>query len=338
MGTRRSNKDRNGKILKPSTNGQQNTDLHNMRGVSLSQAFADLLTQTGQKTINNAHLTLSIIHPHRRRSVKSVHIPLANQPAIHKVIRDIHDKNRAGYGAFIAMAYRPPNLSKFQRGSNTDLLALPALYVDIDQPLEIARQQLKEVPEPNIIISTGGGAHAYWLLDKPLTDLKLATRLIDGLTNWTNGDPAITINQSMRLPGSINTKPERHQHHCHVIHWQPERYQLNTLMPFAATPTESNPSTIYGNKIKNPVLLDELHRRIMALYDGQPARTGVWHPILCPHPDRHKKDRPGAHAQWNPIDGIVYCHGRHGVISTPELCNIVGIRMNDYGGLYKKNG
>ena len=70
-------------------------------------------------------------------------------------------------------------------------------------------------PPPSAIIDSGGGLHAYWLLSEPVTldedSRKQAAGILRGLFSALGGDPQYvkSVASVMRLPGSVNTKPER---------------------------------------------------------------------------------------------------------------------------------
>lgn len=71
--------------------------------------------------------------------------------------------NQLGWGAFVAMGLRQHGLTRYRRGSERDLLALPALFVDVDDSSPVTLARLRGIrPTPSCITFTGGGYHAYW--------------------------------------------------------------------------------------------------------------------------------------------------------------------------------
>ena len=89
-----------------------------------------------------------------------------------------------------------------------DLLALPALFADIDRPPEAVLPQIRDFqPAPSCIIGSGRGVHLYFLLDHCTTNLDLAERVLRGLAAVLRADP-LTCAQSMRLIGTLNLKPQ----------------------------------------------------------------------------------------------------------------------------------
>lgn len=93
------------------------------------------------------------------------------------------------------------------------------LCIDIDKSLSgddrvshaEANQRIADanLPSPTVILSTGGGIHAYWRLDEPITDLALWTGHQAALSRLLNCDGTIkNANRIMRLPGFVNVKPK----------------------------------------------------------------------------------------------------------------------------------
>jgi hypothetical protein len=99
-------------------------------------------------------------------------------------------------------------------GTKTHCREVPALWVDIDfktTPEPKANELIKAlVAQPSIVIESGGGLHLYWLLDIPVDahDERIEP-ILRGLAAALGGDPAAAeISRIMRLPGTLNRKPE----------------------------------------------------------------------------------------------------------------------------------
>lgn len=108
------------------------------------------------------------------------------------------------------------------------MVALPALYVDVDDPSAeaLARLQTCILP-PSCITFTGGGYHAYWWLDEPAAELSHAGRALRALARHLGGD-TLSVAQSLRLPQTINTKPDRGGL-CHVIQMNDQHCSLGAF-------------------------------------------------------------------------------------------------------------
>lgn len=78
------------------------------------------------------------------------------------------------------------------------------LHVDIDRldGLELLRNFL---PLPTVVVFSGGGYHAYWLLDTPSTEFKLVEELNSALARTVGGDTsAIDVSRILRVPYTTN--------------------------------------------------------------------------------------------------------------------------------------
>ncbi|NUO16962.1 MAG: hypothetical protein HUU03_11040 [Planctomycetaceae bacterium] len=99
-----------------------------------------------------------------------------------------------------------------------------------------------------LIIDSGGGWHGYWLLDEPFqlqsdADRQKIADILRGLFAALGGDPEYvkTVAGIMRLPDSVNTKPERGGVVVSVVESHPERrYALATFAWLESEPDQSN--------------------------------------------------------------------------------------------------
>jgi hypothetical protein len=122
----------------------------------------------------------------------------------------------SGYGLYFA-----PCLRRDKQGKAEAAALLPAFWVDLDcddDPTKRAAafNRLHTFnPPPSAVIDSGGGLHAYWLLSEPVTldedTRKQTAGILRGLFSALGGDPQYvkSVASVMRLPSSINTKPER---------------------------------------------------------------------------------------------------------------------------------
>lgn len=88
------------------------------------------------------------------------------------------------------------------------------LFADLDKgtTVEQALQRIREagLPEPSIVIVSGGGVHVYWLLAEPITDMAAWRATMQGIIDTLASDATIkNPERVMRLPGTRNVKPDR---------------------------------------------------------------------------------------------------------------------------------
>jgi hypothetical protein len=103
------------------------------------------------------------------------------------------------------------------RRAKENLAELICLHADLDlKNIEGTRREveaaLKRLPlPPQLVVFSGHGLHAYWLLDKALPaneeNIARVERLLKLLADVVAGDPAVCeCSRVMRLPGSHNSK------------------------------------------------------------------------------------------------------------------------------------
>jgi hypothetical protein len=273
-------------------------------------------------------LTLTAMAPDRQQATPSRHIPIHDHDHLNEAIHRLDQTNQMGWHALLGIASRQTDLGRWQRGGRDQLTALPALFVDIDQPPPQALPRLRAFrPLPSCVVASGRGIHAYWFLRQPTTDWTIADQCLRELARQLQGD-SLSVAQSMRLPGSINPKvnlPSR------ILHLDPTwRYDLADFPQGLPDPART-PIQPLGPHRLNARLVAAISRTLLTDYKGRYKRNG-WIASLCPYGHRH--DSPGQHFNFNPEIGLGYCFGRHGHKLLRNLCVAVGIDPADYGGIW----
>jgi hypothetical protein len=273
----------------------------------------------------DACLTLTAIHPAGNRPTPSRHIPLRDSKALLDALTDLQAANRQGWGAYFAVGLRKPGLGRWKRGGVAEVVALPALFVDVDDPSDDTRLRLERMsPTPSCIVFSGGGYHAYWWLDEPLSDMTRARELLQGLAERAGGD-RLSPAQSLRLPTTINNKPGRDGRRCEIRLLTEARYLLNAF-PRAAPkqrpePRCSNRRTTSTRFVPSLALIEA----VTQTFAGQGYRSaGEWLKGRCPFPERHKHGDQHASFAFNTRTGYGYCHVC-GTLLLKDLCPVLGI-------------
>jgi hypothetical protein len=287
-------------------------------------------------TVPDTVMTLTAIHPDGRHRTPSRHIPLGQQETMCQALQALEAANAQGWGAYVAVGLRRLGLTRWQRGALSDVAALPALFADIDDDSDAVRQHLMTAsPTPSLLIHSGGGYHAYWMLNEPTTNLQEADHILEGLARHYGGD-SLSPATSLRLPGTYNTKPGRDGALCHLVHHTDCQYRLTDFGCFiqreAAPPLRSVQASYSGERRLNPDVIDAIVQTLYRHYRARKPRSG-WIPALCPC--GHARDSPGAHFFFNPDIGCGRCHGRHGALRLTDLCSLMGIDAAAYGGIFK---
>ncbi|MDX2159888.1 MAG: DUF927 domain-containing protein [bacterium] len=164
---------------------------------------------------DNLYIELRCIHPTTTHA-KSLWSQIGDKRSLTNAFNRATALNHEGYGVYFA-----PCLRATKSGKADAAALLPALWVDLDCDDDPAQRQavLTKLhtfdPPPSAIIDSGGGLHAYWLLSEPVmldeTSRKRTAGILRGLFTALGGDPQYvkSVASVMRLPGSINTKPNR---------------------------------------------------------------------------------------------------------------------------------
>lgn len=167
-------------------------------------------------------------------------------------IREISPEGAAGKPLF----FRPDQIPQYQppqdrhvyigvygrkgkRGTAkgcTTTRALWADYDNTDQKEAAARIKAAGLPDPSILISSGNGIHAYWMLNRRAGEEALP--VVKAIAAATKADPRATDKaRVMRLPGTNNIKGEPKP--CRVLEYSGEIHRLEDFPQGAAAQKES---------------------------------------------------------------------------------------------------
>lgn len=104
------------------------------------------------------------------------------------------------------------NPHKNAGGTDEDIGLARCLFADFDgcSPIDaVALAEERGLPPASLVVSSGHGAHLYWRLLVPMTDLAAWTGYQKALIAKLGSDPTIhNPSRIMRLPGTVNFKGE----------------------------------------------------------------------------------------------------------------------------------
>jgi hypothetical protein len=93
-----------------------------------------------------------------------------------------------------------------------------------------------DIPPPSIVVSSGGGIHAYWMFDRDVRSSlgrKLISDLLPNFYRSFGGDHVQNLSRILRLPGTLNCKDARNGQRsrpCKLLVCKPElRYPLRAF-------------------------------------------------------------------------------------------------------------
>lgn len=149
---------------------------------------------------------------------------------------EIQRLNNEGFNVYYSVCPR-----RREGGEKEDVGEIPALWVDLDGKQfdpenivlgkELALKALDNLPphlSPSIIVDSGNGYHAYWLLKEPEileneADIRQVEGYTKGLAQQLGGDSTYDISRVMRLPGTLNVKDPANPLPCEITHFETDR-------------------------------------------------------------------------------------------------------------------
>ena len=190
------------------------------------------------------YLELRCIHP-GTGEVRTLWGGMGDKHGLAAALKGADKLNSEGYGLYFA-----PCLRKKKKGNADSATWVPVLWIDIDSTDARNLEQLKAFdPAPSFILASGGGWHAYWLLEQPFmletdADKQKVASILRGLFTVLGGDPGYvkSVASVMRLPDSVNTKPERGGVVVTIIESDPKRQY--PLSDFAWLESDTNEERI----------------------------------------------------------------------------------------------
>lgn len=218
---------------------------------------------------------IRLIHE-EKHFIKKLYRPMPVTDINPQGIARLHEYNRE-YHVYHRMA-----ISSREASHKPDVIMLPAIWLDIDDSSPVAYNRLLAMDfYPNIIVHSGGGFHAYWLLQYPVTtDSKRSwfeiERTMEGMILAYGGhaDPKTKdITRILRTPGFYNIKNKYGDEKplARVVFFDDARYHFETLHNLYAP--LGKPKQPQITRYIAPELLDrQLNKRVKAYLQSGAAR------------------------------------------------------------------
>lgn len=159
-------------------------------------------------------------------------LQLADADAACSVIRWAVELNTREHDPQNVYAGANPRVDDGTKGNDSVPLAR-CVFADFDGGATVtdALQRIAAagLPEPAIVIASGGGVHVYWLLAEPITDMAAWTATMKGIIAAVSSDKSIhNPERIMRVPGTRNVKPERPTRPmCSIVSMSEVRHGIN---------------------------------------------------------------------------------------------------------------
>ncbi len=190
---------------------------------------------------------------------------------------------------YCQMASRKQRLPGKRRGDKGDLLLAPGFWCDLDcsktdYPLLDAYSRITDFRhKPTIITFSGGGLQAFWLFDTP-ADVSTAEKaeqfkaaalrffkpLFDLLPSDVVDTSVLEAARVMRLPGTVNRKPDRYGATARIIHHNPD-----AILSWADVQNTPEPAAKSVNLTALPARPESARRDKLSQADGAVIRYPV---------------------------------------------------------------
>jgi len=210
---------------------------------------------------------ISVIHPDIMHKPKMVALWARCTDGHRMAVNALRaaNANLHGYGLYIGITTRKAEKSSHERGLIKDAMHIPALWVDLDGGELSSLTEFE--PTPSMILATGGGYHAYWMLRVAQYPNDIHRRTMRGLAKALNADIKVAeFARVLRALGSYNTKPERNMARVITLRWEPSwRYGIEDFAHLAEVETEVVRSS-------TPTVSDEVPGWISDYMKTPPAR------------------------------------------------------------------
>ena len=174
-------------------------------------------------------------------------------------------------------------------GKKENLSHFPGLWADLDFKDFTGGEadvcaKLKSFPlQPTVLLHTGGGAHAYWLLTVPIAitpdRIGQLESLNAGFAKILGGDRCHDLPRILRVPGTTNLPDEKKRQKGRIpepvrLLWHDgPRYTLKQLQEVVVNPSRDNTA---GEKNHSQGAPPTLPPRFLELLQHNPKIKGIW--------------------------------------------------------------
>lgn len=127
------------------------------------------------------------------------------QPGEEEQLRDFVERENHNGGNVYFAVNEIAETAWNKKAQKADVTGVAALHCDLDDFSVEARERLTGFdPLPSIVLCSGGGYQAFWLLENSTSEFDRAEALNKAIADKVGGDACQNVDRIMRLPGTIN--------------------------------------------------------------------------------------------------------------------------------------
>ena len=211
----------------------------------------------------NDRIELRLIYEPQSGAVRRIERRWCTSSELVANVEWLRRRNAAGGHIFFGV-----NPRRYYGGTKDAVHACRVIWVDLDQvmPEEAAFRWQKVLPDPSLLVDSGHGVHAYWLLDEPwdvstVKSLQEFEGLLQGLYADLGADATQDVSRLLRLPGFVNFKAPPAP--CRLLVCRPElrypRRLFDAWRPEPRPTAAQNPLDLAQHRMPRSPSLGRLH-------------------------------------------------------------------------------
>lgn len=185
----------------------------------------------------SGHFELTMIHPTRPKG-ENIRTSFYRLGHDHPDWQRLHAMNADGWGVYYGTTSARTKPS-YGRRKEIDAHMIACLWCEFDfkdgiyKTAEDVTNAIGDFAPPTVFLASGGGVHALWRI-RPVVitpdNRAMIKETLRGMAISMKADTSATdLARILRMPNTINTKPERNGARCELLDLLPGEYTLDTF-------------------------------------------------------------------------------------------------------------
>lgn len=115
---------------------------------------------------------------------------------------------------------------------------------------------------PSMVIDSGNGYHAYWLLTEPTSELAKVEAINAGIAQVLGGDKTHDVSRILRVPGTCNWKDPANPKPVRILQSRSQRHALEDFEGYEAQISRRDPLPLVSLEEAEPVHWEDLEAEL----------------------------------------------------------------------------